>query len=135
MKYCISTFNLFPGKTLLCKERAIETAEKEKYAENMGLKSKADPVYLLSLVGADEKGYVEQNEYIFDIYTNMYDFVNTDVKVITAQNLLDFYTENDQYGQSSPKNVFPGRYSPECIPRNIFPRKYSPESICRNASP
>jgi hypothetical protein len=38
------------GKSLICKEKAIQTAEKEEHAENEGIKNKADPVFFLSLV-------------------------------------------------------------------------------------
>ena len=56
----------------------------------MGLKSKADPVYFISLVGAVEKGFVEQNERVFDLYTKMCDFTDIDVQVISEQDLSDF---------------------------------------------
>ena len=43
------------------------------------------------MVGADEEGYVDEHEHIFDLYTKLYDFQGTNVKVISAQDLRDFY--------------------------------------------
>ena len=83
--------NIFSGKTLLCKEKAIDTDEKEDDATNMGDKSNADPVYYISLLGVDKYGFVEEDEYIFDVYTKEYDFVGTNVKVLNAQDLMEFY--------------------------------------------
>ena len=39
----------------------------------------------------DQRGYVDEHEYIFDLYTKFYDFQGTNVKVISAQDLWDFY--------------------------------------------
>jgi hypothetical protein len=86
---------MFPGKSLVCKEKAIKTADKEEEAENMGSKPKADPVYFISLVGVDSKGKVEDDEHIFDIYTKEYDFNNSDVEVKNAQDLWDFYKKQN----------------------------------------
>ena len=75
----------FSGKSLVGKEKAIQTAEKED------LKPNPDPVFFVSLVGVDERGIIDENEHIFDIYTRLYDFLGCDVKVISAQDLWDFY--------------------------------------------
>ena len=77
--------NKFSGKSLISKEKAIQTAEKEE------LKLNPDPVFFMSFVGVDSKGFVEEHEHIFDIYTKEYDFLGCDVKVISAQDLWDFY--------------------------------------------
>ena len=77
--------NKFSGKSLISKEKAIQTAEKEE------LKLNPDPVFFMSFVGVDSKGFVEEHEHIFDIYTKLYDFLGCDVKVISAQDLWDFY--------------------------------------------
>ena len=39
----------------------------------------------------DEYGKVEKDEHIFDILTKLYDFNDTDVEVLSAQDLLKFY--------------------------------------------
>ena len=60
----------------------------------MGVKAKADPVFFISLVGVDQHGRVDDHEHIFDIYTKSYDFLGHDVKVISAQDLRNFYEAN-----------------------------------------
>ena len=45
----------------------------------------------MSLVGVNQIGIIDEDEHIFDIYTKLYDFLGCDVKVISAQNLWDFY--------------------------------------------
>ena len=57
----------------------------------MGLKTKAAPVFFISMVGVDEKGIVDEYEHIFDLFTKMYDFHGSDVHVISAQDLLHFF--------------------------------------------
>ena len=42
----------------------------------------------------DRKGFVEEHEHIFDIYTKEYDFLGSNVKVISAQDLRDFYKKH-----------------------------------------
>ena len=66
-------------------EKAMRTAEKEE------LKVNTDPVFFISLIGVDEYGFVEEHEHIFDIITMEYDFLGCDVKMISAQNLWEFY--------------------------------------------
>ena len=80
-----SSLNNFSGKSLISKEKAIKTAEKE------ALKPDPDLVFFMSLAGADESGYVLEHEHIFDIYTKEYDFLGCDVKVKSAQDLWEFY--------------------------------------------
>ena len=80
-----SSFNNFLGKSLISKEKAIQTAEKEES------KLSPDPVFFMSLAGVNVRGLVEKHEYIFDIYTKEYDFLGCDVKVISAQDLWSFY--------------------------------------------
>ena len=75
----------FSGKSLISKEKAIQTAEKEE------LKLNPDPVFFMSFVGVNLEGFVEEHEHIFDIYTKEYDFLGCDVKVMSAQDLWDFY--------------------------------------------
>ena len=71
-------------------------AEKEKNAEELGVKSKADPTFYISMVGADENGIVDEHEHIFDLYTKAYDFVGSDVHVISAQDLWNFYESKNK---------------------------------------
>ena len=81
---------LFIGKSLVGKEKAIQTAEKEN------LKSNPDPVFFISLVGVNREGFVDEHEHLFDIYSKEYDFFGTDVKVISAQDLWEFYQLHDK---------------------------------------
>ena len=76
------------GKSLVCKEKAIQTAEKQDNNPD------PDPVFFISLVGVDGEGFVEKHEHIFDIYTKEYDFLGSNVKVVSAQDLRDFYAKH-----------------------------------------
>ena len=53
----------------------------------------------------DRKGFVEEHEHIFDIYTKEYDFFGSNVKVISAQDLRDFYKKHHKIQTFS--NSFP----------------------------
>lgn len=106
---CFYQPNIFPGKSLLCKEKAIQEAEKEEKAKDAGDKPIADPVYYISLVGVDEWGFVEQDEYIFDTYTKLYDFVGADIKVKSAQDLWAFYKQHqkvDELQQTKTHDIY-----------------------------
>ena len=81
---------------MISKERCIQTAEKEILAEDTGSKLKADPVFFISLVGVKNKGFVDKDEYIFDIYTKGYEFQGSNVKVVSAQDLLTFYKSKNK---------------------------------------
>ena len=88
---------LISGKSLISKERCIQTAENEKFAEDVGSKTKANPVFFISLVGANSlKGFVDKDEYIFDIFTKEYDFQGSNVKVVSAQDLCTFYESKNE---------------------------------------
>ena len=84
----ITFINNFTGKSLISKEKAIQAADKED------LKQDPDPVFFISLVGVDVWGFVDKHEYIFDIYTKQYDFRACNVKVISAQDLNNFYAKH-----------------------------------------
>ena len=71
-------------------------AEKENNLKDQGLKQKVDPVFFISAVGVDKWGKVEEDEYIFDVYTRLYDFLGSDVRVITAQDLWHFYKSKNK---------------------------------------
>ena len=55
------------------------------------MKSKADPVFMISMVGVDKYGFVDEHEHIYDIYTKAYDFCGYEVQVKSAQDLLKYY--------------------------------------------
>lgn len=64
--------------------------------EELGLKTKADPVFFISMVGVNEKGIVDEYEHIFDLFTKMYDFHGSDVHVISAQDLWHFFASKNK---------------------------------------
>ena len=99
LEYCIIS-NQFAGKSLISKEKAIQTAEREE------LKLNPDPVFFMSFVGVDEKGFVKEHEHIFDIYTKEYDFLGCDVKVLSAQDLWDFYKSKHRGADRSEIDVY-----------------------------
>ena len=76
---------LISGKSLISKEKCLQTSEKE-----------ADPVFFISLVGVDRDGIVDEDEYIFDIYTKAYDFQGSHVNVVSAQNLCALYESKNK---------------------------------------
>ena len=90
----------FTGKSLIGKEKAIQTAEKED------LRTYPDPVFFISLVAADEDGFVDEHEHIFDLYTKLYDFQGSNVKVISAQDLHSFYTSNHKMEYTKKIDVY-----------------------------
>ena len=96
----------FSGKSLISKEKAIQTSEKECYEETMGIKLKADPVFFISLVGVDETGTVSDHEHIFDVYTREYDFDGYDVKVISAQDLWVWYKTSHKDADKKRVNIY-----------------------------
>ena len=89
------------GKSLICKEKCIQTDEKESNLVDKELKAKADPVFFISMVGVDDEGKVDEYEYLFDIFTKLYDFDRSNVQVISAQDLWNFYLENKLWYQTS----------------------------------
>ena len=91
--YLLSIFSInincfFSGKSLVGKEKAIQTAEKQDNNPDPG------PVFFISLVAVDRAGFVEKHEHIFDIHTKEYDFLGSNVKVVSAQDLRDFYKKH-----------------------------------------
>ena len=86
------------GKSLICKEKCIQTAEKERYLEEQRLKLETDPVYFISMVslaydiyGRQMYGTVGEHEHLFDIYSKLYDFQGSGVQVKSSKDLWDFY--------------------------------------------
>ena len=88
------------GKSLICKEKALQTAEKQNSNPNPG------PVFFISLVGVNELGIVDDYEHIFDIYTKLYDFVGSDVKIVSAQDLWSFYQSKHPGADRRKTNVY-----------------------------
>ena len=95
-----SSNKIFSGKSLISKEKAIQTAEREE------LKLNPDPVFFMSLVGVDARGFVEEHEHVFDIYTKEYDFLGCDVKVIGAQDLWHFYKSKHSGAEREEIDVY-----------------------------
>ena len=91
---------------MISKERCIQTAEKERFAVDVGSKNKASPVFFLSLVGVKNKGFVDKDEYIFDIYTKLYDFHGSNVKVLSAQDLGDFYQSKNKRADLAKADIY-----------------------------
>ena len=75
-------------------------AENEKLTEDGGSKSRANPVFFISLVG----GY--KNEYIFDIYTKGYEFQDNSVKVISTQDLWTFYKSKTKVADKLKVDIY-----------------------------
>ena len=100
-----SSTNQISGKSLICKERASIVDEEERNAFEMGLKSKADPVYFISMF-SDRGGQIDDYERIFDIYTRAYDFLGTDVKVITPQDLWTFYKSKNKEATKGSVKIY-----------------------------
>ena len=60
-------------------------------AEKEGQNTHTRTVYFISLVGVGRDGNVDVVEYIYDVYTKLYDFLSTDVKILSAQDLWNIY--------------------------------------------
>ena len=106
---CIDEYTitfLISGKSLISKEKCIQTAEKEILAEAAGSKLKADPVFFISLVGVNELGIVDNDEYIFDVYTKSYDFRGSYVKVVSAQDLWAFYESKNKGANQKDVDIY-----------------------------
>ena len=71
----------------------------------MGLKSKAAPVFFLSLVGVDIRGKVDDHESIFDIYSKIFEFLTCDVTFKSAQDLKAYYDSQNNVSDSDEQKV------------------------------
>ena len=91
---------------MISKERCIQTAEKEILAEDAGSKLKAGSVFFISLVGVNTGGFVVKNEYIFDIYTKLYDFYGSHVEVVSAQDLWAFYESKNKGAKREDVDIY-----------------------------
>ena len=98
---------LFPsGKSLISKEKAVQTDEKETTEEGMGKKSTADPIFFISMVGVDRFGIVDEHQHIFDVYTKLYDFLGSNVQVKSAQDLWSFYKGRNKGADKEKINIY-----------------------------
>ena len=97
---------IFSGKSLICKEKAVQKAEMERNSEEDKMKPNAGHVYFISMVGVDSYGSVEEFEYIFDIYTKEYDFRGYDVTVISAQDLWEFYASKNKRSRIKDVKIY-----------------------------
>ena len=70
------------------------------------MKLTPDPVFFMSLVGVDANGFVKEHDHIFDIYTKQYDFHWCNVRVISAQDLWDFYKSKHPGADRKKINVY-----------------------------
>ena len=73
----------------------------------MGSKTKADPVFFLSLVGVkDRNGIVDDEEHIFDLYTKLFDFDESDVVFKSAQDLWDWYASQNRGSDKKKVDIY-----------------------------
>ena len=54
----------------------------------------------------NNRGKIDDYEKIFDIYTKLYDFLDTDVKVITQQDLWKFYNSHHKDAEKKKVNIY-----------------------------
>ena len=91
---------------MICKEKCIQTDEKESNLVDEGLKSYADPSFFISMVGLDEYGEVDEHEHLFDIFTKSYDFHGSNVRVLSAQDLWTFYQSKNKGAQREDVDIY-----------------------------
>ena len=89
------------GKSLICKEKCIQTAEKERYLKERRLKLETDPVFFISMVslasdiyGRQMYGTVDEHEHLFDIYSKLYN-EHRDFGISFLDSLLRSYFTNN----------------------------------------
>ena len=91
---------------MICKEKCIQTDEKERNLVDEGLKPMADPVFFLSLVGVDNLGKVVEHEHLFDIFTKLYDFHGSNVQVRSAYDLWAFYESKKEGAKRKDVDIY-----------------------------
>ena len=57
-------------------------------------------------MGVNDFGKVEKDEYIFDIYTKLYDFHGSNVKVISAQDLWTFFESKKKRADRAKVDIY-----------------------------
>ena len=77
------------------------------------MKSVADPVFFISMAGlayteeGDQRGgIVDEHEYLFDIYSKLYDFAGRNVRVISAQDLWAFYESKNKGAKREDVDIY-----------------------------
>ena len=55
---------------------------------------------------SDEYGEIDDYKKIFDIYTKLYDFLGTDVKVISPQDLWKFYKSHHKEAKKKEVDIY-----------------------------
>ena len=58
------------------------------------------------MVGVDEGGTADDHKYIFDIFTKEYDFLGSDIQVISAQDLWRFYQDRNKGADKKKVNIY-----------------------------
>ena len=86
------TLSSSPGKTLVCKEKAIQLDVAATSGKN---------VYFISLLGAngEDNGKPYRFPFVFDLVTKWYDFRNTNAKFVDVRRLCDHYEKTTGKGR------------------------------------
>ena len=58
------------------------------------------------MAGVDEYGIVDKHEHIFDIFTKLYDFLGSNVQVMSAQDLWKFYESKNKGADKKKVNIY-----------------------------
>ena len=72
----------------------------------MGIKDKTNPVFFISMVGVSIYGIVDDHQHIFDVYTKLYDFLGSNVQVISSQDLWVFYENRNNGADKRKINIY-----------------------------
>ena len=75
-------------------------------AECEGIKPILDPVFFMSLVGADREGTIDEHQHIFDVYTKLYEFGLSEVKFKSAQDLWEYYESRNKGCDKLNTNIY-----------------------------
>ena len=89
---------LFSGKTLVCKEKAIQLDADAPVGKN---------VFLFSLLGAEggNGGKPRKLQFVFDLVTKWFEFRGTNVKFVDVQMLCDHF-EKETGNSSSDEDIY-----------------------------
>ena len=58
------------------------------------------------MAGVDEYGIVDKHEHIFDIFTKLYDFLGSNVQMMSAQDLWKFYDSKNKGADKEEVNIY-----------------------------
>ena len=70
------------------------------------MKDMANPVFFISMVGVKRTGIVDDHRHIFDVYKKLYDFLGSNVQMISAQDLWLFYEERNHGADKKKINIY-----------------------------